>query len=323
VFPSRRRFAPDLSPPKQAVDIALQATYGSQAAHAKGIVHRDIKPANLMLIDTESSQTLVRVLDFGIAQWTGKTALTEEGLTVGTASYMAPEQVAGSHVDERADIWSLGVFLYQMLSARLPFEGTSLRETLAAVASPRPVDLSPIREVASAEVVSILRKALEKEPAKRYQTASALIADLERARGVAGSVMPAPTRARRLRQAAGLLGIAGLISVALFTILKRKETSETDVPRIVPFTVYPGYQQDPAISPDGKEIAFVGQGKEGTNPLELYVQLIGSTDPLRLTTVSPGWVDRSPTWNPSATQIAFLCTRAPGQNFMVRSHLDE
>ncbi len=170
---------------KQAIGIALQAAYGLQAAHAKGVVHRDIKPANLMLTGTECAEPLVRILDFGIAQWTGKTVLTQEGLTIGTVLFMAPEQVAGSRVDQRADIWSLGVVLYQMLSGRVPFEGSTLRETLAAIAGPQAADLSPIQEVASPELVSILRKMLEKEPAKRYQTASALISGLEGVRHAA------------------------------------------------------------------------------------------------------------------------------------------
>src|SRR5262249_7351917 len=144
-------------PVKQAIGIALQAAHGLQAAHSRGVVHRDIKPANLMLVDTESAEPLVRILDFGVAQWTEKTVLTQEGLRIGTLLYMAPEQVAGSRVDQRADIWSLGVVLYQMLLGRVPFEGSTLRETLAVIAGPLPADLRQIREIASPEVVFILR----------------------------------------------------------------------------------------------------------------------------------------------------------------------
>ena len=132
-------------PVQRAVSIALQAAYGLQSAHDKGVVHRDIKPANLMLTGTESAEPLVRILDFGVAQWTEKTVLTQEGLRIGTVLYMAPEQVAGSRVDQRADIWSLGVVLYQMLSGRVPFEGSTLRETLAVIAGPQPADLKPVR----------------------------------------------------------------------------------------------------------------------------------------------------------------------------------
>ncbi|MBV9033174.1 MAG: serine/threonine-protein kinase [Acidobacteriaceae bacterium] len=293
-------------PAEYAVDIALQTARGLQAAHAKGIVHRDIKPANLMLIDTEPSEALVRILDFGIAQWTGKTVLTEEGLTIGTVSYMAPEQIAGSHVDRRADIWSLGVVLYQMLSGRLPFDGQSVREILAAIAGPKPVNLAPLRKVVAPELISVLQKALEKDPARRYGTASALVSDLE---ALSGGGVPLARRTHKWLWAAGILALAGAVGVAVFTVARREVSSETDISRIVPFTFYPGYQQHPAISPDGREIAFVGQGKDGTDPLEVYVQLIGSTDPLRLTKVSAGSEDRSPAWDPNATRIAFLRTR--------------
>lgn len=302
-------------PVKQAIGIALQAAYGLQAAHAKGVVHRDIKPANLMLIDTESAEPLVRILDFGIAQWTEKTVLTQEGLRIGTVLYMAPEQVAGSRVDQRADIWSLGVVLYQMLSGRVPFAGSTLRETLAAIAGPQAADLRPIREVASPELVSILRKMLEKEPAKRYQTVSALISDLESVRHAASpGLIARRARGPALHRAAGIVAIAGLIALSIFILVLYYRPHSADQLRVVPFTYYPGYQEDPAISPDGKEIAFVGQGKDGNNPLEVYVQLIGSTDPLRLTHVPDGTEDRSPVWDPSATRIAFLRSRT-GERF--------
>jgi serine/threonine protein kinase len=298
-------------PVEDALDIALQTALGLQAAHAKGIVHRDVKPANLMLIETESSKVLVRILDFGIAQWTGDTALTEKGLTVGTVSYMAPEQVEGSRSDQRADIWALGVVLYQMVSGRLPFDGSSMREILAAVAGPKPVDLSPIREVASREIVAVLQKMLEKDRAKRYQTTSALIADLEALRGgVRTFRVSRATQRRNLRWVVLSLVLLAIISVAVFRTVERQAASESGPQRITPFTYYPGYQENPAISPDGKEIAFSGQGKDGSNPLEVYVQLIDSTDPLRLTRVPAGSADYSPVWDPSATKIAFLRTRS-------------
>jgi serine/threonine protein kinase len=297
-------------PVKQAIGVALQAAYGLQAAHGKGVVHRDIKPANLMLTGTEAGEPLVRILDFGVAQWTEKTVLTQEGLRIGTVLYMAPEQVAGSRVDQRADIWSLGVVLYQMLSGRVPFEGSTLRETLAAIAGPQPPDLTPIRQVAPPELVSIVRKMLEKEPAKRYQTASALISDLETIRHVAAPGPIAPiARGSARRRAAGIGAIAGVIALSIVLFVHYNRPHSLDTLRIVPFTYYPGYQEDPAISLDGKEIAFVGQGKDGNKPFEVYVQLIGSTDSLRLTTVPAGTADRSPVWNPSATRIAFLRTR--------------
>ena len=128
------------------------------------------------------------------------------------------------------------------------------------------------------------------------------------------------TRLRRARslvsraapQFTGRQGIGchrGVIALSIFLLVHYNRPHPADTFRIVPFTYYPGYQEDPAISPDGKEIAFVSQGKDGDDPFEVYVQLIGTTDPLRLTNVPAGYADRSPVWNPSATRIAFLRTR--------------
>ena len=296
-------------PVAHAIHISLQTARGLQAAHAKGIVHRDIKPANLMLVDSEFAEPLVRILDFGIAQWSERKVLTREGLTAGTVSYMAPEQIDGSRVDGRADIWSLGVVLYEMLSGRQPFDEGSVREILAAIAGPTPADLAPIRKVASSGVVSVLHRALAKDPARRYQTASEFIAELE----LLGGVPKNDSKLRATRRwlwAAGALALAAVMGTALFIANKSWTPAEREALKIVPFTFYPGYQEHPAISPDGKTIAFVGQGKTGSNPLEVYVQLIGSTDPLRLTAISTGSSDFSPVWDPSASKIAFLRTKS-------------
>ncbi len=303
-----RRISLDRVRVEEAVKIAVQAGRGLEAAHSNGIVHSDIKPANVMLTPTRSGDHLVRILDFGIAKSLREPAGVGDESRMGTVCYMAPEQIRPGRIDARADIWSLGVVLYEMLSGRLPFEAGSARETLDAIIGPAPADFTLLPPEVPSSLVAVLERMLDKNVATRYQNARDVVADLERVEADT-AVEPARPGKRRTPLRDALLALVVLsIAICVWAIWTRVGQPERGTLSLTPFTYYPGYEQNPAISPDGKQIAYVGQGVRGTGPLELYIQSIGSTDPQRLTHNRPGEENRSPAWDVTGKRLAVLQT---------------
>jgi len=158
----------------EAVEIALQMARGLAKAHEHGIVHRDIKPANVIV----TSDGLVKIVDFGLAKLTGRTMLTKIGSTIGTAAYMSPEQARGEEVDQRTDVWSLGVVLYEMLAGRLPFRGHHESAIIYSILNEECEPLTRLRPDVPDTLAKIVASMLQKEHTLRIGSMTRVLEEL-------------------------------------------------------------------------------------------------------------------------------------------------
>jgi len=163
-------------PTEEATNIAVQIAQGLQAAHKKGILHRDIKSSNIMI----TKDGKVKIMDFGLAKIKGGSELTKIGATVGTAAYMSPEQAKGEEVDQRTDIWSFGVVLYEMLTGILPFKGEYEQAVIYSVLNDSPAPINTLSQNSLDGIENVIFKMLEKEPSLRYESIDELLIDLNR-----------------------------------------------------------------------------------------------------------------------------------------------
>ena len=152
----------------EALDITIQICEGLKNAHEKNIVHRDIKPANILI----TNDGIVKILDFGLAKIKGETQLTRTGSTVGTTAYMSPEQAKGESVDQRTDIWSLGVVFYEMISGKLPFKGEYDQAIIYSILNETPEELNTAEKIKK-----FINKCLQKKPANRYQSIDEILVE--------------------------------------------------------------------------------------------------------------------------------------------------
>jgi serine/threonine protein kinase/Tfp pilus assembly protein PilF len=211
-------------PPAKALSIARQAADGLAEAHRLGVVHRDLKPGNIM-IDREGN---AKIMDFGIARSLKTEAITGTGFAIGTPDYMSPEQAEAKEVDGRADIYSLGVILYEMVTGRVPFEGKTPLSIAMKHKAEKPRDPKEWNPQLPAALSRLILKCLEKEKDKRYQTADELAAGIEAIeKGIPGTVIEKPRKrsltSKELTVTIGLkrlfvpaLAVIGVVVLGLF-----------------------------------------------------------------------------------------------------------
>jgi serine/threonine protein kinase/dienelactone hydrolase len=159
---------------EEAIEYTIQIAQGLQKAHEKGIIHRDIKPANIII----TNDSVVKIVDFGIAKLSSRTMLTKEGTTLGTVSYMSPEQTRGDSVDHRTDIWSLGVIFYEMLTGQLPFKGEYDQAVMYSIINEEPEPPKNLKKDITVELEKIIIRALAKDKNSRYNSANEMLKDL-------------------------------------------------------------------------------------------------------------------------------------------------
>jgi eukaryotic-like serine/threonine-protein kinase len=196
-------------PIERVIELAIQICEGLYKAHQSGIVHRDVKPANI-LIDVEGR---AKILDFGLASVASSDHLTKTGSTLGTIGYMSPEQAKGEEVDQRSDIFSLGVVLYEMITSKSPFKTDNDAATLRKITESEAEPLARYKAGVSDELQRIVSKLLQKNPALRYQTAADVIADLMGLKATSQHLTGTPVRKNRTWHL--VAGVAALVLLAI------------------------------------------------------------------------------------------------------------
>lgn len=293
------------------LDLAAQIADGLEAAHSSDLVHRDLKPENIIV--TRSG--IAKIVDFGLAKSTRGSAvsdssgqsLTEPGTILGTAGYMSPEQASGSDADFRADQFSLGAILYEMVTGRRAFQRETAVQTLTAIIDEQP---QPLEEQTSVPrpLVSVIERCLAKDPSGRYAATRDLHLELRAIQQRVGRERLSFFRSARLTRGMNIrralfataAAAAFAAGVALAPMLHQVKGGISDY-RFTPLATEAGYEGSPVWSPDGRTIAYVG---EVDGVLQVFTRSL--TAPVAAQITSAVRDCREPFWSPDGSRVFYI-----------------
>ncbi len=307
-------------PLSEALAVANQAADALDAAHTAGIIHRDLTPSNVKI----TRDGVVKVLDFGLAKalapetspsdLSERPTMTVDGTIanaiLGTAAYMSPEQAQGQPVDQRTDIWAFGCVLFEMLTGSSPLARKTVTQTLAAVLGAEP-EWKSLPADTPASIRRLLTRSLQKDARRRLHHIADARIELEDAMAPVAEPIPVPAPRPWIRRVFPALSL-GIAIVAAFLWLvswfarTAGERLRLDT-QVIRLTELPGIEESPAVSPDGKSVAFtaaVGDKRQ------VLVQLIASGAPLQITHDTAD--HECPRWSPDSSSILYFSPAAPG-----------